>query len=112
MGGGVGTAKSAIPQIGNIVSKADAGNESFIGLLAYQTGASGILLLFYLIKKVEIKFYNDQQYYLISSIILGVYASTLFSEAALSFFQVACYLLSIQIIVSFKKELILKLKKR
>jgi len=103
LGGGVGTAKSAIPLIGDVVAKYDAGNESFLGLLAYQTGASGIFLLVFLIKKVDAKFLNDLQYYLVSSIILGVYASSLFSEAVLSFFQVSCYLLSVQIVLSFKK---------
>lgn len=101
IGGGIGTAKSAVPLIGDTVSKADAGNESFIGLLVYQLGMSGVMLYFYLINKVDMSFINLPGYNLTSSILLGVCASSFFSEAVLSFFQVSCYLLSIQIVMGF-----------
>lgn len=105
VGGGIGITKSGIPAIGDVASKADAGNESFIGLLVYQTGVIGVISLVYLVKIIDTLYRDFNQYYLVSSILLGVYASSLFSEAVLSFFQISCYLLSIQIIFSFKKKI-------
>ena len=105
VGGGIGITKSGIPAIGDVASKADAGNESFIGLLVYQTGVICVISLVYLVKIIDTLYRDFNQYYLVSSILLGVYASSLFSEAVLSFFQISCYLLSIQIIFSFKKKI-------
>jgi hypothetical protein len=102
IGGGVGTAKSAIPLIGEAVSKADAGNESFIGLLVYQTGILGVIFIFRLMIKIDNMFITSPHYMFASSMILGVYVSSVFSEAVFSFFQVACYILSFQLLSAVK----------
>jgi hypothetical protein len=99
-GAGVTTSINAS---GEILRGADTGHESFVGKVIFSTGIIGFLLYSYLFYRVDLLFKQSQQYAFISSVIIGVYISTFISSPVLSFFQVSCYILSIQIFLSYKK---------
>jgi hypothetical protein len=101
-GNGIGTG-GTIGQQGIIseLSKAERGGESFIGSLFYQMGFLGLfayLLLYYSLDRLFLQ-RSPRSYKILSSIILGVFVSSMFSEPVLSIFQVSCYLLIIQYVI-------------
>ncbi|QAR34185.1 hypothetical protein EP073_12455 [Geovibrio thiophilus] len=102
MGNGIGTGGTVGQQgIVSELSKAARGGESFIGSLFYQMGLLGLLVyaaLYLYLDRIFLK-KSPYSYKILSSILLGVFISSMFSEPVLSIFQVSCYMLVIQYVI-------------
>jgi len=106
LGHGIGTGGTlgGVSQAVEGLSKTEKGGESFVGSVVFQMGIFGALFYMYMLKKLDDKFFNAfsfEKYILLSSLLLGIFISSMFSEPVLSIFQVSCYLLLIQFILNF-----------
>lgn len=108
IGHGIGTG-GTLGGVSNAVeglSKTEKGGESFIGSVVFQMGILGVMFYMYVIKKIDEMYLHSisfEKYILFSSLLLGIFISSMFSEPVLSIFQVSCYLLLVQFILNYNK---------